>query len=84
VHELTLSDVSSVIASGNYGVCYEPIIDLHTMEVFAYEALSRFKCKYNNITPDVFFKTIHKNIDLFFLKHINMCFSLIFKYITQF
>ena len=67
MHELTLSDVSSVIASGNYGVCYEPIIDLHTMEVFAYEALSRFRWKYNNITPDVFFKTIHQNIDLFFL-----------------
>ena len=67
MHELTLSDVSSIAASGNYGVCYEPIIDVKTMEVFAYEALSRFKCKYNNITPDVFFKTIHKNIDLFFL-----------------
>lgn len=67
MQELTLSDVGSIVASGNYGVCYEPIIDLNTMEVFAYEALSRFRCKYNNITPDVFFKTIHENIDLFFL-----------------
>ena len=67
MHELTISDVSSIMASGNYGVCYEPIINIKTMEIFAYEALSRFRYKNKNISPAVFFKCIHENIDLFFV-----------------
>lgn len=61
-----IGDVSSIMASENYGVCYEPIIDIHTLKTVAYEALSRFKHKGKLVSPELFFKTIHDDINLFF------------------
>ncbi|WP_418640582.1 EAL domain-containing protein [Sulfurimonas sp. ST-27] len=58
--------IGSIIANEGYGVCYEPIIELKNMEIFAYEALSRFKYGNTIISPYEFFKSIHQNIELFF------------------
>ncbi|MFT5661830.1 MAG: EAL domain-containing protein (putative c-di-GMP-specific phosphodiesterase class I) [Sulfurimonas sp.] len=66
MQNLSINDVSSIMASGNYGVSYEPIIDIKNMNIVAYEALSRFMYKDKNVTPDIFFKTIHENMNLFF------------------
>ena len=66
MENLTINDVSAIMASGNYGVSYEPIIDIKNMDIVAYEALSRFVYKGKNIAPNIFFKTIHENKNLFF------------------
>ncbi len=66
MENLTINDVTSIMASCNYGVCYEPIIDLNDMSIVAYEALSRFTYKGKNIKPDIFFKILHNDINLFF------------------
>lgn len=58
--------VTSIIANDDYGVCYEPIVSLKSMQIEAYEALSRFKYKGKNIPPDIFFRSIHNDLDLFF------------------
>ncbi|MBL1244013.1 MAG: EAL domain-containing protein [Sulfurimonas sp.] len=58
--------VSSIMANESYGVSYEPIIDLTSMEIFAYEALSRFKHGSIVVSPYEFFKNAHQDIELFF------------------
>lgn len=58
--------ISSIMANETYGVCYEPIIDLKNMEIFAYEALSRFKNGHAIVSPYEFFKQIHQDIEFFF------------------
>lgn len=54
------------MANEDYGVSYEPIIKLTTMQTVAYEALSRFKYDGKDIKPDAFFKSLHKDLELFF------------------
>ncbi len=63
---LNNSDIVGIMAEGSYGVCYEPIIELKSMDTIGYEALSRFKHKGKILPPDIFFKTIHNNNELFF------------------
>ncbi len=58
--------VTTIMAKEDYGVCYEPIICLENMEIIGYEALSRFKYRKKSISPAVFFKSIHNDIELFF------------------
>lgn len=66
MQSLTKGDITSIMASGNYGVCYEPIVNLATMQTIGYEALSRFRYKDNLISPNTFFKIAHEDIDFFF------------------
>lgn len=63
---LTKSDITNIMVSGSYGVCYEPIIDITDMNIMGYEALSRFKYKNNLISPNTFFKVAHDDVDFFF------------------
>jgi len=63
---LNNDDIVSIMAQGSYGVCYEPIIEIKSMSIIGYEALSRFRYKGELISPDVFFRTIHSNKELFF------------------
>ncbi|MDF1876489.1 EAL domain-containing protein [Sulfurimonas sp. SAG-AH-194-L11] len=58
--------ISSIMANESFGVSYEPIIDLNSMEIFAYEALSRFKHGSIVVSPYEFFKSVHQDIELFF------------------
>lgn len=64
--DLNNNIITTIMANGNYGVNYEPIICLKEMKTVAYEALSRFMCKGNMISPASFFKSIHDDIELFF------------------
>lgn len=63
---ITKSEITSIMATGNYGVCYEPIKETHGLKTIAYEALIRFKHKEKMVTPDIFFKAVHQDVDLFF------------------
>ncbi|MFT7681619.1 MAG: EAL domain-containing protein (putative c-di-GMP-specific phosphodiesterase class I) [Moritella dasanensis] len=74
VFKLELTDLTSIapvlspklllyiLKSKNYGVEYQPIIVLDTLEIFAYEALSRFFDSENNpVPPDLVYKALHHN-----------------------
>ncbi|PKF58696.1 EAL domain-containing protein [Alteromonadales bacterium alter-6D02] len=51
-----------LIESKNFGVEYQPIIDVRNKEVFAYEALARFyNCSDKPIRPDHVFAALHDN-----------------------
>ncbi len=64
--DLSNNTITSIMANKSFGVCYEPIISLKDMSTIGYEALSRFKHLGKSIPPDIFFKTIHHDIELFF------------------
>ena len=63
---LTKNTITSIMAQEEYGVSYEPLVALSTMQTVAYEALSRFKYQGKFIPPDKFFETIHEDLELFF------------------
>lgn len=63
---LQKDDLTYIMACGDYGVCYQPIVETETLEIFAYEALSRFQFKNAPIPPDAFFKVCHDDEELFF------------------
>jgi len=63
---LTKNDISLIMANSNYGVCYEPIIRIKDMEIIGYEALSRFKFNDALIPPNIIFKALHKDLEMFF------------------
>jgi len=63
---LTKNDISLIMANSNYGVCYEPIIRINDMEIIGYEALSRFKLNDALIPPNIIFKALHKDLEMFF------------------
>jgi EAL domain-containing protein (putative c-di-GMP-specific phosphodiesterase class I) len=58
--------ITSIMSSEDFGVCYEPVINLKDMNIVGYEALSRFKIGGRLISPADFFRTIHEDIELFF------------------
>ncbi|MEA2100496.1 MAG: EAL domain-containing protein, partial [Campylobacterota bacterium] len=64
--KLTKNIITSIMANEDYGVCYEPIVDVKSMQTVAYEALSRFKNGNKNIAPNIFFKSLHEDLELFF------------------
>jgi len=64
--DLTVSDISFIMGTQNYGVCYEPIKDAMDLKTIGYEALSRFKYKGYLIPPNRFFMALHNDEDFFF------------------
>ena len=64
--KLTKNIITSIMAHENYGVSYEPIIDLGSMQIIGYEALGRFRYNGKRISPDAFFKSLHADLELFF------------------
>lgn len=56
-----LSPLSLVklIENKQYGVEYQPIIDLNEQEIYAYECLARFYDQNGSIPPDMVFKLLH-------------------------
>ncbi|MDH4944934.1 EAL domain-containing protein [Sulfurimonas sp. C5] len=64
--KLNLSVPLSIIVDETYGACYEPIVELQTMKVYGYEALSRFRHEDKYIPPNEFFNAIHDNSETFF------------------
>jgi len=63
---LTKNDISIIMASSSYGVCYEPIVSVIDLKIIGYEALSRFKYKNTLIPPDKVFKLLHNDLEMFF------------------
>ena len=55
-----------LIQNAKYKTKYEPIVDLKSNEVYAYEALSKFEIKENIINTEEIFRTLHHNNKLFF------------------
>jgi EAL domain-containing protein (putative c-di-GMP-specific phosphodiesterase class I) len=51
-----------LIDSQRFGVEYQPIIDLQSCEIFAYECLARFYDRHNNpIRPDFVYASLHES-----------------------
>jgi len=59
--------IKKFISHSTYSTIYLPISKKGTDEVFAYEALSKFKLKNEEISCSDFFAKIHSNCKLFFL-----------------
>lgn len=55
-----------IITNAKYETKYEAILDSKTLEVFAYEALSKFTIDSNKITTEEIFVKLHHNNELFF------------------
>lgn len=49
-----------LIESQRYGVEYQPIVDIKSKDIIAYECLARFSDKHNNdIPPDIIYAALH-------------------------
>lgn len=55
-----------LILNAKYYTKYEPIIDINTNEIFAYEALSKFDIDNQLISTEEIFRQLHHNNELFF------------------
>lgn len=55
-----------LILEAKYFTKYEPILDKQTLEIYAYEALSKFEIKNNTINTEEIFRRLHHNNNLFF------------------
>lgn len=57
---LSSSSLIELMDSQRFGVEYQPIIDLHSNEIFAYECLARFfDCNNDPIRPDIVYASLH-------------------------
>jgi EAL domain-containing protein (putative c-di-GMP-specific phosphodiesterase class I) len=72
-------EIYDLIYTERFGVEYQPIVDLKTLETFAYEALARFDDHNRTVSllPDRVFHTLHDNPLLLFqveykLKHLQL------------
>ncbi|WP_232371563.1 EAL domain-containing protein [Leptospira ainazelensis] len=64
--EILLKTVLEILEKENFHTEYQPIISLENGEIFAYEALARFKIEDQNVSPDFVFKELHNQEELFF------------------
>lgn len=59
---LSRSVLLEIIQSKRFGVEYQPIVDLSTNDIIAYEALSRFYSSEGEaIRPDLVYASLHEN-----------------------
>lgn len=61
-----ITNLKTIICSAKYLTKYEPILDVNSLEIFAYEALSQFDIKDKSISTEDVFKELHHNNNLFF------------------
>ncbi|MDF3820442.1 EAL domain-containing protein [Leptospira sp. 96542] len=61
-----LSVLKSMLDARKMHTEYEPIIQVATNKVFAYEALARFRVGGKNLPPDIVFNALHLDPDLFY------------------
>lgn len=62
----TINNLKAIICTSKYVTKYEPIVDLKTLDIFGYEALSQFDIKDKTITTEDIFRELHHNNNLFF------------------
>ncbi|TGK39210.1 EAL domain-containing protein [Leptospira gomenensis] len=58
--------VKRVLDEKSFHTEYQPILSLETGEVYAYEALARFRFDGTSVPPDLVFAELHEDPDLFF------------------
>lgn len=63
---MTNQDFKYLISNAKYSTKYEPILNKNSLEIFAYEALSKFELEKNVISTEEIFKKLHHNNELFF------------------
>lgn len=61
-----ITNLKTIICSAKYMTKYEPILDVNSLNIFAYEALSHFDLKNKSITTEEVFRELHHNNNLFF------------------
>ncbi|MCK9338009.1 MAG: EAL domain-containing protein [Arcobacteraceae bacterium] len=66
------SFIKDILSKKSFYAEYQPIVDIKTLEIIGYEALSRFKYNGSNIPPKDVFEYCHKNVDLFFALEMDM------------
>ena len=64
-HILTPKLTKEILASGSFGVEYQPIVSLKDGRFLGYEALARFVYQGMHIPPNLFFDALHEDIALF-------------------
>jgi len=63
---MTRQEFRSLILKADYYTKYEPILNKDSLEVFAYEALSKFDIHNDTICTEDIFRKLHHNNQLFF------------------
>ena len=58
--------IKEILSKKSFYAEYQPIVNVKTLDIFGYEALSRFQYRGLNIPPKGVFEYCHKNVDLFF------------------
>ena len=59
---LSTQQLLSIIENKRFGVEYQPIVEVSNLNIYAYEALSRFYDDHNQlIAPDLVFSALHHN-----------------------
>src|SRR3989338_536351 len=66
-NSISIDTIVQILATNAIGVEYQPIIDIYTDKIIAYEALSRFFVGSVKYPPDLVFEAVHNHFDLFFL-----------------
>jgi len=61
-----IDNLKALICTAKYITKYEPILDTSSLEIFAYEALSKFELRNKSISTEDIFRELHKNNQLFF------------------
>ena len=63
---MTQLEFKQFIIESKYFTKYEVILDKNNLEIYGYEALSRFDIKNKTISTEEIFKKLHHNNKLFF------------------
>jgi len=63
---MTRKEFKSLITEADYYTKYEPILNKENLEIFAYEALSKFDIDDDTICTEEIFRKLHHNNQLFF------------------
>jgi len=61
-----IDNLKTVICTAKYITKYEPILDVKSLDIFAYEALSKFELPRKSITTEDIFRELHQNNNLFY------------------
>ncbi|NQY95346.1 MAG: EAL domain-containing protein [Campylobacteraceae bacterium] len=61
-----IENLKALICTAKYVTKYEPILNTNDLDIYAYEALSKFEIRRESITTEDIFRELHKNNQLFF------------------
>ncbi len=61
-----INNLKSLICTAKYVTKYEPILDVKSLDIYGYEALSKFELPQKSITTEDIFRELHQNNNLFY------------------